>query len=150
MLRFCPARTYISMDCHLRFILSIWGRLQKQLLCPWETKLWMNFENHWNVFEIQNEDSLHVPVSEDWGFKRLLKCLVCKHILWDTEVISENFGSNSHCKFIFSFWIWILSAKERHYGGWGQSKTENNIYFVFAPFLSYIQFALLHYKMMNR
>jgi len=44
----------------------------------------------------------YVAVSEDSGFKRLLKCLDCKHILWDTEVISKNFGPNNHFKFIFS------------------------------------------------
>lgn len=45
----------------------------------------------------------YVAVSEDSGFKRLLKCLDCKHTLWDTEVISKNFGPNNHFKFIFSF-----------------------------------------------
>ncbi len=83
MHRFWPTRMYISMDCHLRFILSIWGRLQKQLLCPWETRLGMNFENCWNVFEIQNEDSLHM-----WRSQRTRDSNDCASV-WIANTLCE-------------------------------------------------------------
>lgn len=85
----------------------------------------------------------YVAVSEDSGFKRLLKCLDCKHTLWDTEVISKNFGPNIHFKFIFSFGCVLdmdmdIERQNKALSRRGRSKTENNIYLAFATFPSYI------------
>lgn len=99
----------------------------------------------------------YVAVSEDSGFKRLLKCLDCKHILWDTEVISKNFGPNNHFKFIFSFGCVLdmdmdIERQRKAFLGDEDNLKQKIIfiYFAFATFPSYIQFALLHYKMMSR
>lgn len=85
----------------------------------------------------------YVAVSEDSGFKRLLKCLDCKHTLWDTEVISKNFGPNNHFKSIFSLWMRVgygygIERQNKALRGWGQSKTENNTYLAFTTFTSLI------------